>query len=119
MAAIYPVPDPLTGDMVMVAIEMGNDADFSAVDFDTFMSQQRDLGTKWSPQIVRITKNMPLTANNKVHKPPLRSDKWRTTDTVFWRTERNQPLTLMTEADKATLEQRFSDNGRSHILLGL
>ena len=119
MAAVYPVPDPLTGDMVMVAIEMGNDADFSAVDFDTFMSQQRDLGTKWSPQIVRITKNMPLTANNKVHKPPLRSDKWRTTDTVFWRTERNQPLTLMTEADKATLEQRFSDNGRSHILLGL
>ncbi|MEY4248317.1 MAG: hypothetical protein RIS69_1864, partial [Actinomycetota bacterium] len=118
MAAVYPVPDPTTGDMVMVAIEMNASARFSPTDFDEFLLQQRDLGTKWSPQLVRVTQEMPLTANNKVHKPPLRATKWQTTDEVFWRAERNQPLRLMTPADKNELESRFAVNGRTHILAG-
>ena len=119
MAAVYPVPDPTTGDMVMVAIEMNETAEFSPYEFDQFLSQQRDLGTKWSPQIVRVIKAMPLTANNKVHKPPLRASKWLTSDLHYWRTERNQPLQLMTDSDKNDLEQRFASNGRSHILSAL
>ena len=119
MAAVYPVPDPTTGDMVMVAIEMNEANQFSPHEFDEFLSQQRDLGTKWSPQIVRVIEAMPLTANNKVHKPPLRASKWLTSDSHYWRSERNQPLQLMTESDKNDLEQRFASNGRSHILSAL
>lgn len=116
MAAVYPVPDPITGDMVMAAIEMTESSVFSPQKFDDFLSQQRDLGTKWSPQIVRVIQAMPLTANNKVHKPPLRSSKWQTNDTLYWRPERNQPLRLMSETDKQELEARFAANGRAHIL---
>lgn len=119
MAAVYPVPDPTTGDMVMVAIEMNETTEFSPHEFDEFLSQQRDLGTKWSPQIVRVIKAMPLTANNKVHKPPLRASKWFAVDTHYWRPERNQPLRLMNESDKQELEARFAANGRTQILTAL
>jgi fatty-acyl-CoA synthase len=119
MAAVYPVPDPTTGDMVMVAIEMNETTEFSPHEFDEFLSQQRDLGTKWSPQIVRVIEAMPLTANNKVHKPPLRASKWFAADTHYWRPERNQPLQLMNESDKQELEARFAANGRTQILTAL
>ena len=119
MAAVYPVPDPTTGDMVMVAIEMNETTEFSPHEFDEFLSQQRDLGTKWSPQIVRVITAMPLTANNKVHKPPLRASKWFAADTHYWRPERNQPLRLMNESDKQELEARFAANGRTQILTAL
>ena len=119
MAAVYPVPDPTTGDMVMVAIEMNETTEFSPHEFDEFLSQQRDLGTKWSPQIVRVIQAMPLTANNKVHKPPLRASKWFAADTHYWRPERNQPLRLMNESDKQELEARFAANGRTQILTAL
>ncbi len=119
MAAVYPVPDPTTGDMVMVAIEMNETTEFSPLEFDEFLSQQRDLGTKWSPQIVRVIEAMPLTANNKVHKPPLRASKWFAADTHYWRPERNQPLRLMNETDKQELEARFAANGRIQILTAL
>jgi fatty-acyl-CoA synthase len=119
MAAVYPVPDPTTGDMVMVAIEMNETTEFSPQKFDEFLSQQRDLGTKWSPQIVRVIQAMPLTANNKVHKPPLRASKWFAADTHYWRPERNQALRLMDESDKQELEARFAANGRTQILTAL
>jgi fatty-acyl-CoA synthase len=119
MAAVYPVPDPTTGDMVMVAIEMNETTEFSPQKFDEFLSQQRDLGTKWSPQIVRVIQAMPLTANNKVHKPPLRTSKWFAADTHYWRPERNQALRLMDESDKQELEARFAANGRTQILTAL
>jgi len=119
MAAVYPVPDPVTGDMVMVAIEMNPAVDFDPVAFDAFLEAQRDLGTKWSPQLVRVTTAMPLTANNKVHKPPLRTEKWRTTETLYCRARRGEGLRPMTDDDKADLEQAFADNKRTHVLSGL
>ena len=119
MNAVYPVPDPVTGDMVMCAIELVAGSGFDPVAFDDFLGRQRDLGTKWSPQLVRIVGRMPLTANNKVHKPPLRGEKWRTDDLVFWRPERGAPLREMSEADRAALEDRFAANGRANLLTGL
>ena len=119
MAAVYPVPDPTTGDMVMVALEMNETTKFSPHEFDEFLSQQRDLDTKWSPQIIRVITAMPLTANNKVHKPPLRASKWFAADPHYWRPERNQPLQLMNESDKQELEARFAANGRTQILTAL
>jgi len=119
MAAVYSVPDPVTGDMVMTAIEMNSSTVFDAGAFDDFLAAQKDLGTKWSPRLVRVTSAMPLTANNKVHKPPLRAEKWRTSDVVYWRPERGDRLRPMTDDDRRLLEQSFADNKRSHVLSGL
>ena len=119
MAAVYPVPDPVTGDMVMTAIEMNSSTVFDAGAFDDFLAAQKDQGTKWSSRLVRVTSAMPLTANNKVHKPPLRAEKWRTSDVVYWRPERGDRLRPMTDDDRRLLEQSFADNKRSHVLSGL
>ena len=119
MCAVYPVPDPVTGDMVMTAIEMAEGHSFDPDAFDRFLAEQRDLGTKWSPQLVRISSGIPLTANNKVHKPPLRADRWRTDETIYWRPSRGDALRPMSNSDKDALEQQFHDNGRAHVLSGL
>lgn len=119
MVAVYPVPDAVTGDMVMAAIEMQPNAAFDPVTFDAFLAEQKDLGTKWSPRLVRIIPAMSLTANNKVHKPPLRLTKWHTDDTIYWRPQRNNGLQIMTGDDKTTLEQAFVANSRQHLLTGL
>jgi fatty-acyl-CoA synthase len=123
MAAVYPVPDPVTGDMVMLALEMSESAGgasvFDPAAFDRFLDEQRDLGTKWSPRLVRIVRSMPLTANNKVHKPPLRADKWRTDDLVYWRPRRSDALTVMGSDDRAALEGEFAANSRAHLITAL
>ncbi|MFM7871936.1 MAG: AMP-binding protein, partial [Actinomycetota bacterium] len=119
MVAVYPVPDPVTGDMVMAAIEMQEGAPFDPADFDQFLAEQRDLGTKWSPRLVRLIPSMTLTANNKVHKPPLRLTKWQTDDVVHWRPERADGLRPMSVADKSALEALFAENSRQHLLTGL
>lgn len=119
MCAVYPVPDPVTGDIVMAAIEMAAGHEFDATSFDAFLAEQRDLGTKWSPQIVRITSSMPLTANNKVHKPPLRAQRWESDEPIWWRPTRKDALTPMTGSDKVALVERFAAAGRSNVLSGL
>lgn len=119
MCAVYPVPDPTTGDMVMVAVEMAGGHRFDPAAFDSFLAEQRDLGTKWSPRLVRITAGMPLTANNKVHKPPLRRERWRTDERIFWRPERGDALREMSANDKDDLERRFAAAGRANVLTAL
>lgn len=118
MVAVYAVPDPRTGDQVMAALELQPGTDFDAEAFDRFLTDQRDLGTKWAPSFVRIVEHIPLTANNKVHKPPLRAEGWRTSDPVWWRPHRNDPLRPLTDDDRATLTAEFAANGRSHVLTG-
>lgn len=119
MVAVYPVPDPVTGDMVMAALEMQPTVMFDPLAFDAFLAEQKDLGTKWSPRLVRLIPAMSLTANNKVHKPPLRLTKWQTDDAIYWRQHRSDGLQIMTGDDKAALEQTFVANSRQHLLTGL
>ena len=119
MVAVYPVPDPVTGDMVMAAVEMQPGSRFDPQQFDAFLAEQKDLGTKWSPRLVRLIPAMSLTANNKVHKPPLRLTKWQTDDLIYWRPQRNDGLQIMTSDDKSNLEKTFAANSRQHLLTGL
>ena len=51
--AVYAVPDEEVGDQVMVALQVADPASFDPADFDEFLAQQSDLGTKWSPRYVR------------------------------------------------------------------
>lgn len=121
MVAVYPVPDPQTGDQVMAALELRPGARFDPEAFAAWLFSQPDLGTKWAPRFVRIVDSMPLTANNKVHKPPLRAQAWECDDPVWWiplgtRAEPGdgapptyQPLT---GEGRAALRSAFTDHGR-------
>ena len=116
MVAVYPVPDSRTGDQVMAALEFSPGVVFDPNEFDVFLQSQRDLGTKWTPRFVRITQSIPLTANNKVNKTPLRTEAWMTNDPVWWRTTKDVPLTPLTLEHTATLHHEFRQNQRVAFL---
>ncbi|GAB2860698.1 AMP-binding protein [Actinocorallia aurea] len=109
MCAVYPVPDPRTGDQVMAALELDGTA-FDPAAFAAFLAAQEDLGTKWAPRFVRIVGSMPLTATTKVDKKPLRAQAWLTEDPVWHRPGRDlryEPFT-----DPAALRAEFAEHGR-------
>lgn len=121
MVAVYPVPDPRTGDQAMATFELQPGATFDPDAFTNWLFSQPDLGTKWAPRFIRITESMPLTANNKVHKPPLRKEAWECTDPVWWLPSSQstpdgtpavyQPLTAQ---DRHDLRAAFVSYNRSH-----
>ncbi|MFI5041440.1 MAG: AMP-binding protein [Acidimicrobiales bacterium] len=115
MAAAYPVPDPRTGDQVMVAFELEPGIEFDPAAFEVFLSRQPDLGTKWAPRFVRVVRAMPLTASNKVQKAPLRSERWETSDPVYWRPGESGYRRL-TPADVERLGAEFIRHGRAGVL---
>jgi fatty-acyl-CoA synthase len=110
------VPDPRTGDQVMAAIELEPGARFDPAEFDAFLAEQTDLGTKWSPRFVRVVGRMPLTPTNKLDKKPLRGQAWECADPVWWRPSPAEPLRLVTEADQVALRAAFTANGRAQLL---
>ncbi len=116
MVAVYAVADPRTGDQVMAAVEMEPESDFDPAAFATFLGLQLDLGTKWAPRFVRVVHDMPLTANNKLNKQPLRVAAWNTTDPVWWQPERGDPYRRFTLDDARELEAEFDHHGRTQLL---
>jgi fatty-acyl-CoA synthase len=112
LAAVYAVPDEVVGDQVMATLQLKPGATFDAGGFDAFLDQQSDLGTKWSPQYVRIVETLPLTETQKVLKRQLRRERWETADPVWWRPEKGAPLRPMTEDDRSELRGRFEARGR-------
>jgi len=84
--AVYPVPDPRSGDQVMAALELLPGRAFDAVAFAEFLAAQNDLGTKGVPSFLRVTSALPMTASGKVTKEPLKSEGWwRGDDRLFMR----------------------------------
>ena len=116
MVAVYAVPDPRTGDQVMAAIELRAGAQFTVAAFTEFLAEQHDLGTKWSPRFIRIIEEMPLTANNKVNKQPLRAACWNTDDVVWWQPTRGGDYRIFTVDDAAALAAEFAEHDRIQLL---
>jgi fatty-acyl-CoA synthase len=87
-AVVYAVPDPVTGDQVMAALQLRAQADFDPVAFAAFLSDQPDMGTKWAPRFVRIAEALPTTATSKVLTRTLRTQRWNCDDPVWWRADR-------------------------------
>ncbi len=117
--AVFGVPDDRTvDDQVMAVIELASGVELDLVAFEAFLSEQRDLGTKWSPRYLRVVPSLPVTATNKIDKAPLRSDRWISTgdDAVFWRPERRDPLRPLTDDDRSEILRRFESNGRVEVL---
>ena len=59
LAVVYAVPDPVTGDQVMAALQLRPGAVFDPDAFATFLAAQPDLGTKWAPRFVRVSERLP------------------------------------------------------------
>ena len=113
--AVYPVPDPATGDRVMATIQMVEDVEFDAVAFGDFLQQQEDLGTKWTPSLVRLARDVPTTATHKINKPELRRQQWFGDDVVLER--RDGRYVEMTTARQQELREEFAAHGRGNLLL--
>ena len=112
-AAVYAVPDPVTGDQVMAALEVPGGG-FDPGAFWSFLGTQPDLGTKQAPRLVRITASLPETATHKVSKPTLRRLLWQGEDPVYERA--GQGYVLMTAERKSALEAEYAGHGRDHLL---
>jgi steroid-22-oyl-CoA synthetase len=112
-AAVYAVPDPVTGDQVMAALEIPG-GEFDPGAFGSFLGAQPDLGTKQSPRLIRITASLPETATHKVSKPTLRRLLWHGEDPVYERD--GESYVPMTADRKRALEAEYAGHGRDHLL---
>jgi len=116
--AVYGVPDPVTGDQVMAAVELRDGRRFDAAEFATFLDAQRDLGTKWAPRFVRIVDALPVTGADKIAKLPLRVAGWAPAlGEVWWRPGRGaRRYEKFDEAAAEHLAHQFAQHGRTSLL---
>ncbi len=114
--AVYGVPDSRTGDQVMAALEVDEPEAFDVEDFATWLERQPDLGTKWAPRYLRLVRALPATATAKINKHPLRVQRWRTDDPIWWRPQRHSTYRPFTDCDRTTLEAEFERHGRTNLL---
>lgn len=113
LVAVYPVPDPRTGDQVMATIEMAPGETFDPAAFGSFLSEQSDLGTKWAPRFVRVVSDIPVTATRKIDKKDLRRQSWTVEDAVYLGDTKAHEYRLMDDDDKAELLAEYDRYGRS------
>ncbi|MDJ1133285.1 AMP-binding protein [Streptomyces iconiensis] len=81
-AAVYAVPDPVSGDQVMAALAL--ERPFDPGGFAAFLAAQPDLSTKAAPRFVRVLERMPVTATNKIERAALRRTGFRCDEPVWW-----------------------------------
>lgn len=112
-AAVYAVPDPVTGDQVMAALEIPA-GEFEPGAFASFLRAQADLGTKWAPRLVRVITDLPVTATHKVSKPALRRLLWNGEDLVYARN--GDDYVLLTADRRDAMEAEFFRHGREYLL---
>jgi fatty-acyl-CoA synthase len=116
LAAAYAVPDPNTGDQLMVAVQMREGAAFDPGAFRTFLDAQTDLGTKWVPRFVRVSGELPASHTNKIKKAQLRQEAWLVDDAIWWRPGRTDTYVPFTFEDATGLERAFDAAGRRAVL---
>ncbi|MEU8342243.1 fatty-acyl-CoA synthase [Actinomadura meyerae] len=113
--AVYGVPDAASGDQVMLALAADG---FDPEAFAAYLRGRADLGPKWVPRYVRVARELPATASNKILKRRLAVDGWRTDDPVWWRPGRDLAYRPMTARDADDLRAEFARRGRLHLLEG-
>ena len=114
--AVYPVPDPRSGDQVMAAMELLAGHIFDPGAFAGFLATQGDLGTKWVPAFLRVTDALPMTASGKVTKEPLKGEGWwRGDDRIFHRVGPDS-FRLMNERDREVLLAEFRRHSRQGLV---
>ncbi|WP_372660374.1 long-chain-fatty-acid--CoA ligase [Amycolatopsis kentuckyensis] len=84
-AAVYAVPDPVTGDQVMAAV-VTDGTPLDPAGFGRFLAGQPDLGPKQVPRYVRTVRELPRTSTFKVVKRQLSAEGLNCPDVVWERT---------------------------------
>ncbi|MFF2552861.1 AMP-binding protein [Nocardia sp. NPDC058058] len=115
LAAVYPVPDPRTGDQVMAALELDAGVRFDPELFGEFLAAQPDLGTKWAPRFVRVTESIPVTATRKIDKPALRRESWLTKDPVYLGDTKSLGYQPLSSSLRDELAREYELYGRSPV----
>ena len=113
--AVVGVADPHDGDQVLAVVQPVDGVDFDPEAFASWLSQQSDLGTKWTPKFLRIALALPTVAHDKIDRQRLKRDGWATTDPVWWRPDRDSGFRLLTDADRDRLHAEFAANDRSSL----
>ncbi|MFF0447403.1 AMP-binding protein [Streptomyces sp. NPDC004609] len=122
--AVYAVPDPVAGDQVMAAIaprpagpgDAPEPAAFDPAAFAAFLASQPDLGTKMAPRFIRVVRELPVTATNKIHRVGLRREGFRCGDPVWWRPAGESGYRPLTDEDVTALEAEYAEHGREDLL---
>jgi fatty-acyl-CoA synthase len=121
VVAVYPVPDAWSGagDQVMAAAELVPGSSFDPRGFATWLTSQADLGTKWPPRFVRVTRSLPQTATGKVTKVELRREAWATDEPVWWRPpgadRGTDPFRPLGDDDRRILAAQMAEHGRTDV----
>ncbi|GAA4698489.1 AMP-binding protein [Nocardioides nanhaiensis] len=119
LAAVYPAPDPRTGDRVMACLQLDDASAERGLDpaaLAAFVDAQPDLHAKARPTLVRVSRQLPVTATRKVDKPRLRRELWTTADPVWeWdaAARRYRPLD---DVRRRALEAAFAEHGREGVV---
>ncbi|MEF9883111.1 AMP-binding protein [Streptomyces sp. P9-A4] len=111
--AVYAIPDPVAGDQVMAALALREGEAFDPSAFAAFLADQADLGTKMPPRFVRVMRELPLTATNKIHRVALRRAAFLCEDPVWWRPTPGAPYELLTPEKSAALGAEYTRRDRS------
>jgi len=113
-AAVFGVPDPHSGDRVFAVLEVA-DGHFDPDDFAPWLTNQPDLGSKWSPTFVRLCPALPTIGLDKIDRRRLQREAWLTSDPVWWRPPRTESFRRLTNADRDALKTAFVDHGRAAL----
>jgi fatty-acyl-CoA synthase len=114
-AGVVGVADPHSGDQVLAALELFDGSAFDPVAFAAWLGEQSDLGTKWAPRFVRITRRMPTVGIDKIDRQTLKREAWATHDPVWWRPARDDAYRPLTDADREALHAEFATNDRASL----
>ncbi|MEU8531072.1 MULTISPECIES: AMP-binding protein [Streptomyces] len=114
--AVYAVPDPVAGDMVMAALALREGAAFDPARFTEFLSGQADLGTKMPPRFVRVMDRLPTTATNKIQRASLRTEGFLSRDELWWRPTPGAAYTPLTPKALTTLRATYDSHNRAHLV---
>lgn len=119
VASVYGVPDPDSGDQVMVAVVLREGTIFEGDDFARWVDGQPDLGPKWRPRFVRKCRSLPATPTNKVLTRTLVREKFRSDlvrgDPVYVRGRTDDTYRAFTPEDESALRLAFESNGRRNL----
>jgi fatty-acyl-CoA synthase len=116
LVSVYGVPDVHSGDQVMAALVLRPGAGFDPGAFSAWIDAQADLSPKWRPRYLRLCRELPTTATNKVLTRTLQHEKYRSDrvgdDPVFVRDRGDEAYRRFKAADEEALRQAFAAAGR-------
>jgi fatty-acyl-CoA synthase len=119
LAAVYGVPDEQAGDQVMAALVWRDGVAFDPTGFAEWVDSLTDIGPKWRPRYLRLSRELPSTGTNKVVKRTLVHQKVRRDrigdDALYVRERGDLAYRRFTDDDEAALRDQFGRAGRERF----